>query len=151
MMKKAIVLLFLMTLMLPAKDYTKNPNTKQFIDRAIQKYGFEKAYLQGLFSDVKVQHDALRIFRPRSHVKRTPEEIAALKKRYPKYGAWDRYVKTILTDERAAQGAAYIKRYSTTFEKVEKKYGVPKEYIAAIIGVESAYGKNVGKYPVFDT
>ncbi len=34
---------------------------------------------------------------------------------------------------------------------MEKKYTVPKEYIAAIIGIESAYGKNVGKYPVFDT
>lgn len=150
-MKRAIALLFILSLMLSAKDYTKNQNTKRFIDQAVKKHGFKKAYLQELFSDVEVQDKALEIFRPKPDTKRTPEELAALKKRYPKYGAWDRYTEHILTDARAAQGAAYIKRYRTTFEKVEKKYGVPKEYIAAIIGVESAYGKNVGKYPVFDT
>ena len=32
-----------------------------------------------------------------------------------------------------------------------RKYGVEPEYITAIIGVESHYGYNRGKYPVFDT
>ena len=121
------------------------------MDKLVQKYDFKRTDLEKLFSNVEVQESALQAFRPRPKKKRTPEQIAALQKRYPKYGAWDRYAETILTDARAVQGAEYIKRYRTTFEKVEKKYGVPKEYIAAIIGVESAYGKNVGKYPVFDT
>lgn len=30
-------------------------------------------------------------------------------------------------------------------------YGVPAEYITAIIGIETIYGKNVGTFPVFDT
>ena len=140
-----------MTLMLSAKDYTKNPKTIVFMDKLIQKYDFKKADLEKLFLNVEVQESALQAFRPRPKKKRTPEEIAALQKRYPKYGAWDRYSKRKLSDARVEKGVAYLKRYRTTFEKVEKKYGVPKEYIAAIIGVESAYGKNVGKYPVFDT
>ena len=140
-----------MTLMLSAKDYTKNPKTIVFMDKLIQKYDFKKVDLEKLFLNVEVQESALQAFRPRPKKKRTAEEIAALQKRYPKYGAWDRYAKRKLSESRVDQGVAYIKRYRKTFEKVEKKYGVPKEYIAAIIGVESAYGKNVGKYPVFDT
>jgi len=140
-----------MTLMLSAKDYTKNPETVSFINKLVQKYDFERDELEKLFSNVKVQDSALRAFRPRVKTKKTPEQIAALKKRYPKYGAWDRYIKYKITPSRVQQGVDYIKRYRETFKKVEKKYGVPKEYIAAIIGIESAYGVNVGKYPVFDT
>jgi len=150
-MKRALTLVFIMTLMLSAKDYTKNPKTIKFIDTLVQKYDFKRAELEKLFSNVKVQNSALQAFRPQAMKKRTPEQIAALKKRYPKYGAWDRYSEHIITESRVNQGMAYIKRHRKTFEKVEKRYGVPKEYIAAIIGVESAYGKNVGKYPVFDT
>ncbi len=150
-MKRALTLVFIMTLMLSAKDYTKNPKTIKFIDTLVQKYDFKRAELEKLFSNVKVQNSALQAFRPQGMKKRTPEQIAALKKRYPKYGAWDRYSEHIITESRVNQGMAYIKRHRKTFEKVEKRYGVPKEYIAAIIGVESAYGKNVGKYPVFDT
>lgn len=142
MMKKAITLLFIITLMLSAKDYTKNPETVAFMNNLVQKYDFKKDELEKLFSNVKVQNSALRAFRPKVKTQKTLEQIAALKKRYPKYK---------ITPSRVQQGVDYIKRYREIFEKVEKKYGVPKEYIAAIIGIESAYGANVGKYPVFDT
>ena len=150
-MKRALTLLFVLSLMLSAKDYTNNPKTIKFMNKLVKKYDFKRADLKKLFSNVKVQNSALRSFRPRSKKIRTPEQLAALKNRYPKYGAWDRYSNRKLSDARVEQGVAYLKRHRKTFEEVEKKYGVPKEYIAAIIGVESAYGKNVGKYPVFDT
>ena len=140
-----------MTLMLSAKDYTKNPKTIQFMNELVQKYDFKRDELEKLFSNVKVQDSALRAFRPRVKKQQTPEQIAALKKRYPKYGAWDRYSKRKISDSRVQEGVDFIKRHQKTFDAVEKKYAVPKEYVAAIIGIETAYGKNVGKYPVFDT
>lgn len=150
-MKRALTLVFIMTFMLTAKDYTKNPKTVSLMNELVQKYDFKRDELEKLFSNVNVQNSALSAFRPRVKKKRTPEQIAALKKRYPKNGAWDRYSKSKISDSRVQKGVDFIRRHRKTFEKVEKKYGVPKEYIAAIIGVESAYGKNVGKYPVFDT
>lgn len=150
-MKRAITLVFIMTLMLSAKDYTKNPQTVSFMNDLVQKYDFKRDELEKLFSNVKVQNSALRAFRPRVKTQQTPEQIAALKKRYPKYGAWDRYAKHKISDSRVQQGVDFIKQHKDTFEKVEKQYAVPKEYVAAIIGIESAYGVNVGKYPVFDT
>lgn len=140
-----------MTLMLSAKDYTKNPKTIELMDTLVQKYDFKRTELEKLFSNVKIQNSALRVFRPRGKKKRTPEQVAALKKSYPKYGAWDRYAKHKLSDSRVKQGVDFIKRHREIFDKVEKQYAVPKEYVAAIIGIESAYGANVGKYPVFDT
>ena len=140
-----------MTLMLSAKDYTKNPKTIQFMEELVQKDDFKRDELEKLFSNVNIQESALRAFRPRVKKQQTAEQIAALKKRYPKYGAWDRYAKYKVNDSRVQQGVDFIKRYQKIFDNVEKKYTVPKEYIAAIIGIETAYGKNVGKYPVFDT
>ncbi len=150
-MKRAITLLLIMTSILSAKDYTKNSETIECMNALIQKYDFTRDELEKLFSNVKVQNSALRAFRPRVKKQQTPEQIAALKKRYPKYGAWDRYSKHKISASRVQQGVNFIKRHQKTFEEVEKKYAVPMEYIAAIIGIESAYGANVGSYPVFDT
>lgn len=150
-MKNIFILLCIITLSLQAKDYTENPDTIMFMDNVSKEYGLEKSYLEGLFSDVTMQKSALRFFRPRKKVKRTSEQIARLKKLYPKYGAWDRYSKHKVNTSRVKQGVDFIEKYQDIFDKVEKKFGVPKEYVAAIIGVETVYGGNVGKYPVFDT
>lgn len=140
-----------MTIILSAKDYTKHPVTIELMDALVQTNDFKKADLEKLFSDVKVQKSALDVFLPKVEKKRTPEQITALQKRYPKYGAWDRYAKYKISEARVQQGVDFIRRYQKIFDQVEKNYGIPKAYIAAIIGIESVYGRNVGKYPVFDT
>ncbi|PHS39406.1 MAG: lytic murein transglycosylase B [Sulfurovum sp.] len=155
-MNKSIIVLLLLTLMVSAKDYTKNKEVRSFMNTLVKKYDFEKSYLKKLFSNVKVQKSALRAFLPRKQQPRiketrTPEQIAKAKKLREKYGPWERYARLTVTTKRINDGVAFLEAYKTTFAKVEKQYGVPKEYIAAIIGVETAYGANVGKYPVFDT
>jgi len=148
---KIIVIIIVLFFSLDAKDYTKKTDVQKFIKVLHKEYKLETKYLKKLFSSVKVSHSALKAFRPRPKVKKTPQEIARLKKLYPKHGAWDRYSKYKVTPRRVKDGVAFLKKHQKTFEKVEKKFGVPKEYIVAIIGIETVYGKNVGKYPVFDT
>jgi len=46
---------------------------------------------------------------------------------------------------------AYMHQHRKTFQKAYREFGVEPEYIAAIIGIGSHYGVNIGKYPVFDT
>lgn len=139
-----------MILSLQAKDYTKNKDVQTFINMLVKEYSMDKKYLENLFSNVKKYKTPLRIFRPKVKKKRTAKEQARLNKLYPKHGAWDRYSKLKVNPSRVKQGVAFIQKHKSTFDDVEKKYGVPKEYIAAIIGVETVYGGNVGKYPVFD-
>ena len=155
-MKKILIVFICIVLGLNAKDYTKHPSAVSTMKLLAKKYHFSNSELYRLFSNVKVQKTALRAFTPRHKQKRqketrTPAQIAKAKLLAKKFGSWERYARNILSSRRVTQGVAYIKKHQKTFERVEKKYGVPKEYIAAIIGVESAFGKNVGKYPVFDT
>jgi membrane-bound lytic murein transglycosylase B len=60
---------------------------------------------------------------------------------------WD-YLDTLVTDERIAKGRDVLARYRPTFDAVERAYGVDRHVIAAIWGVESDYGTQVGSRSV---
>ncbi|SDJ39647.1 lytic murein transglycosylase B [Billgrantia gudaonensis] len=64
---------------------------------------------------------------------------------------WDEYRAIFLTPERIAQGVAFIDAHARAFERAEAVYGVPPEVIAAIIGVETAYGRHTGRHRVLDS
>jgi len=147
---KIVVIFIFLVFWSHAKDYTQNKEVQTFIKTLVKEYKMDKAYLEKLFSSVEQYKAPLRIFSPKDKKKRTPEEVAKLKKLYPKHGAWDRYSKHKVNENRAKQGFTFIQKHKSIFENVEKRFGIPKEYIAAIIGIETVYGNNVGKYPVFD-
>jgi lytic murein transglycosylase len=54
----------------------------------------------------------------------------------------------LVSDERIAQGRALLERYRSTFDAVERAYGVDRYIIAAIWGVETNYGTLGGDRPV---
>jgi membrane-bound lytic murein transglycosylase B len=60
---------------------------------------------------------------------------------------WD-YLDILVTDERIEQGRALLEKYRTTFDAVERAYGVDRYTIAAIWGVETNYGISTGERPV---
>jgi membrane-bound lytic murein transglycosylase B len=142
-----ILITFIYSLNLYAKDYTKDDQAKDFMHMMSTKHNFKTSYLNELFSSVSIQKTPLKIYAKRKQTKTN----AKPKRTYPVYGTWDRYVKYKVTPKRVKDGVSFLNKYQSTFKNVEKEYGIPKEYIAAIIGIESVYGKNVGKFPVFDT
>jgi peptidoglycan lytic transglycosylase B len=60
---------------------------------------------------------------------------------------WD-YLDLLVNDARIELGRALLARYRATFDAVEHAYGVDRYTIAAIWGVESDYGAQVGDRPV---
>ncbi len=64
---------------------------------------------------------------------------------------WYEYKKLFITNEQINKGIAYWKQHEKTLKFAEKKYGVPTSYIVAIIGIETKYGENKGKFPAFNT
>jgi len=153
---KIFFLLLMLCGLLNAKNYTHNTATKKMINTLVKEHNFSKDVLIKLFSKVKVQKSALRAFTPRHKRKkhketRTQAQIEKAEALRLSHGPWGRYSRLKLNPSRVKQGVAFIKKYKNTFASVEEQYGVPKEYIAAIIGVETVYGGHVGHYPVFDT
>lgn len=64
--------------------------------------------------------------------------------------AWKDYRPIFLTDKRVDDGIAFVNANRELLDKVSAEYGVPIGIIAAIIGVETSYGKNIGSYRVID-
>ncbi len=63
---------------------------------------------------------------------------------------WDRYRKLFIEPKRIKNGKLFIKNNLETLERAEAQFGVPKEVITAILGVETRYGKIMGSYKVLD-
>lgn len=60
--------------------------------------------------------------------------------------------KVILGFEaKKTQMARFMEEHNDQLEKAEAEYGIPKYVIAAIIGIESDYGRNIGSYNPFNS
>ncbi|MDR5861572.1 lytic murein transglycosylase B [Halomonas campisalis] len=64
---------------------------------------------------------------------------------------WDEYREIFLQPERVERGVAFIETHREAFARAEAEYGVPPEMIAAIIGVETSYGRFTGRHRVLDS
>jgi membrane-bound lytic murein transglycosylase B len=67
-----------------------------------------------------------------------------------KVSPWYEYRARFMTEQRIAEGAQFMQEHRARLEKAHKDTGVAPEYIVAIIGVETYYGRITGKYRVLD-
>ena len=63
---------------------------------------------------------------------------------------WREYRPIFLTERRITDGAAFFRANDALLHRVEARTGVPATLVAAIIGVETAYGRTPGRYHVLD-
>ena len=63
---------------------------------------------------------------------------------------WRDYRPIFLNDARIAGGRAFYLENRAALDRVASDTGVPAEYIVAIIGVETSYGRIAGSYRVLD-
>src|SRR5579862_4489078 len=63
---------------------------------------------------------------------------------------FEQYVSTRVGSGRINGGRAMRRRYADLLSRIEAKYGVPRQILVAIRGLESDFGKgDMGKLPVF--
>lgn len=63
---------------------------------------------------------------------------------------WHQYRQLFVTPTRINGGVEFWKTHRDLLSQAEARYGVPAEIIVAIIGVETQYGRNFGRYRVLD-
>ena len=61
---------------------------------------------------------------------------------------WD-YMDGMLSADRIALGETMLTRYGTMLANIEQRFGVPKEILVAIWGIESNYGASMGNFNMF--
>lgn len=63
---------------------------------------------------------------------------------------WHKYRPIFVNPERAQAGLAYWRDHDPILRRAAQEFGVPPEIVVAIIGVETNYGENTGRYRVID-
>ena len=63
---------------------------------------------------------------------------------------WWEYHEHFLTPERIDLGVQFWADHREALERISAERGVPPEYVIAIIGIETRYGRTTGKYKVLD-
>ena len=79
-----------------------------------------------------------------------PKIIEAMTRPAEKVTPWWQYHDQFLTPERIDLGVEFWNEHRATLERVSAERGIPAEYLIAIIGVETRYGRSTGKYRVLD-
>jgi membrane-bound lytic murein transglycosylase B len=121
-------------------DYANYPALNQFIDSMVQKHGFNRDYLNGLFSNAKRKQWTLDyLAKSDQHLKGKPAQ-----------GGWSKYRAQFLDDKHINSGVSFWQKYQTTLQRASQQYGVPAEYILGIMAVETTFGGFVGNHRVLD-
>ncbi len=60
------------------------------------------------------------------------------------------YKMRVINDTRLEQGRKLYKHHKEFLDFMEQKYGVPGQYIIALWGIETSYGKNTGGFNVIE-
>ena len=79
-----------------------------------------------------------------------PKIIELITRPAEKVSPWWEYREHFLTPERIELGAQFWAEHRQTLERVSAERGIPPEYLIAIIGVETRYGRTTGKFRVLD-
>jgi membrane-bound lytic murein transglycosylase B len=63
---------------------------------------------------------------------------------------WSQYRPIFVNPERIDEGVTFYRQHHALLDEIGQQYGVPPQFIVAIIGVETNYGGNTGSYRVLD-
>lgn len=127
----------LFLLCLPAfvsADYSKHERLASFVDGLASEHNFDRDQVMAVFAQAEKKQSILD----------------AISRPAEKRLKWFEYRKIFVTETRIEQGKAFMQTYAEPLARAEQRFGVPAELIAAIIGVETRYGRNKGSYRVVD-
>ena len=94
--------------------------------------------------------EPLDVYRLLAKAEPQPKIIELITKPAEKVSPWYEYRARFMTEQRIAEGAQFMQEHRKRLEKAQKDTGVAPEYVVAIIGVETFYGRITGRYRVLD-
>ena len=142
---------FLITLMLSSNisAYASNSyNTSEvdsFVNEMYEKYDYKKDDLKKLFANIREEQKLKKFFKKAPERRLTWNGCDSIEEQCINYK------KLFVNKYNIENGKLFIKKNYDYLNKAYSTFGVPIEIITAIIGIETRYGKNLGKFKTFDT
>jgi len=115
-------------------DYTQREDVRAYMTEVAAEHDFATAELQAILGGAERRQSILdAISRPAERVLK-----------------WHEYREIFLKEPRISQGLEFWAQNAETLERARMRYGVAPEFVVAIIGVETRYGRVTGSYRVID-
>lgn len=110
-----------------------HPGAEAFIQRASVEHGLEPDEIRAVLAEAVYQQSIIdAITRP------------------AEARPWYQYRPIFLTETRIAGGVEFWRANRALLEDISEQFGVPVEIIVAIVGVETNFGMNTGRFRVID-
>jgi membrane-bound lytic murein transglycosylase B len=109
---------------------------RDFEDEMVAKHGFARDEMDALLKQVRFVESAVQLVKPAPPGK-------------PKN--WRAYSERFIEPIRIKAGVRFWDENAEALARAEAAYGVPAEIIVGVIGVETLYGRDTGRFRVLDT
>jgi membrane-bound lytic murein transglycosylase B len=117
-----------------AQDFKDRPEWLALKSELVREQAYDEAALDVVMARVKRQDRVIAFM------------DAPMRAPTPWHVYWPRHIG----GDRLQRGAEFMKNNKASFDQAEAAYGVPAQVIAAIIGVETVYGRITGNFRVVE-
>jgi membrane-bound lytic murein transglycosylase B len=112
----------------------QNPQIRAFVDAIVERHALDRDEVLGILRQGR----------------RQPKILDAIARPAERVTPWWEYRARFLTERRIDEGVEFWQRHRERLELLESQTGVSAQYIVAIIGVETFYGRITGSWRVLD-
>jgi membrane-bound lytic murein transglycosylase B len=104
-----------------------------FIEEMTFKHGFDRRRLEEAFEKT-----------------RSRPQIVALMEQAAEPKPWEDYRALFVTPAKIAAGTKFWREHASVLDQAHERYGVPPEILIAVIGIETNYGRQTGRFKVLE-
>jgi membrane-bound lytic murein transglycosylase B len=135
----ALVILALFAAAARAEDaapagFALRADVESFIGELVSRHAFDAGELREVFSRAQ-REDAV---------------LEAMRAQPKQADSWEAYRQLFVNDRHVRAGLEFWREHRAALARAQRQYGVPAEIIVAIIGIETFYGRNTGRWRVID-
>jgi membrane-bound lytic murein transglycosylase B len=112
----------------------ERPDIREWVTAAAKEFKLDEAEMYALLAKAEPQ----------------PKIIELISKPAEKVSPWWQYRARFITEQRIREGTQFYLDHRERLDRAHADTGVAPEYIVAIIGVETFYGRITGRYRVLD-
>jgi membrane-bound lytic murein transglycosylase B len=116
------------------EHYALRADVAGFIQELVERHAFDAEELRLVFSRAR-REDAV---------------LAAMRAQPRQADSWDAYRTLFVNQRHLRAGLEFWQEHRQTLARARRAYGVPEEIVVAIIGIETFYGRNTGRWRVID-
>lgn len=124
---------------------SRNASSQRF--QPVKNAGFD-AWVEGAYARARAKGISNRTLkRARATIGFLPEVVKIDRNQTEFKRSFEDYLAIATSENRVATGRAMLRQYAGLLDRIERQYGVEKEVVTAVWGLESRYGTRKGEVP----